>query len=316
MGQLPFEKLKRTILVREESPAEFGKSPDERTIEELLKQGIVILNKPPGPTSHQSAEHAKKILGLTKAGHSGTLDPGVTGVLPIAMERATRVTHALLPAGKEYICLMHLHANHPEEKIREVCASFLGKIKQLPPVKSAIKRQWRYRKIYYLDILEISERKVLFVVGCQGGTYIRKLCHDIGEKLGGGAHMAQLIRTKAGPFQEKDMTTLQDLADATHYYKEGNEEPLAKILKPIESAVAHLGKVWVHDATIASLKNGVSLKMPGIAKVESDIQPEESVAVLTLKGELIMVGIAQCKSKEFVENKTGVAVKPQQIFMR
>ncbi len=316
MGLLPFEKMQREVLVREESPAEYGLSPEERPLSEVLQKGIVVLDKPSGPTSHQAADFLKRILKIDKAGHSGTLDPAVTGVLPVALKDATRITHALLSSGKEYVCEMHLHGDHSEEEIRDACKAFEGKIKQLPPVKSAIKRQLRYRKVYYLEILEISGREVLFLVGCQAGTYIRKLCHDIGEKLGTGAHMAQLRRTKAGPFREEHAVTLQTITDAYHYYTQGNAELLKKIILPIESAIGHLGRIWVHDSTIASLTHGVSLKMPGIAKVETDIQAGEEVAVLTLKGELVLVGEVQATSKELLTKERGVAVKPKQVFMR
>ncbi|MEK6922103.1 MAG: RNA-guided pseudouridylation complex pseudouridine synthase subunit Cbf5, partial [Nanoarchaeota archaeon] len=171
---LPFEKIKREIFIRKEAETspKFGKKPEERTTKEHVTLGIVNIDKPAGPTSHQVSGYVKQILHLSKAGHSGTLDPNVTGVLPIALSEATKVIQALLPAGKEYICIMHLHGDYSEEQIRKTCASFIGKIKQLPPLKSAVKREWRYRKIYYLDVLEIDGRDVLFRVGCQAGTYI------------------------------------------------------------------------------------------------------------------------------------------------
>ncbi|MBR9700767.1 RNA-guided pseudouridylation complex pseudouridine synthase subunit Cbf5 [Candidatus Woesearchaeota archaeon] len=178
MGNLPFER--RDVKVIEKTKAKtsnkFGKKPSERSVKELLERGIVVIDKPPGPTSHQVSAYVQKILKIPKSGHSGTLDPGVTGVLPVALNKGTRIVQSLLTAGKEYICLMHLHKEVPREQLDEVLKQFIGKIKQLPPIKSAVKRRWRYRKIYYLELLDVQGQEILFRVGCQAGTYIRKLC--------------------------------------------------------------------------------------------------------------------------------------------
>ena len=210
----------KQVFVKVKAEGEFGKDPTERTTEELLDYGIVNIDKLKGPTSHQISDFVKKILHLKKAGHSGTLDPGVTGVQPVAFGRATRITQFLLTAPKEYVCLMHVHKDVEESVLREKINLFVGKIKQLPPVKSAVKREERVREIYELEVIEIHGRDVLFRVLCQAGTYIRKLCHDMGKELGTGAQMAELRRTQAGPFREEDnLITLNDLDDAYYYYK-------------------------------------------------------------------------------------------------
>ncbi|MGV8168927.1 MAG: RNA-guided pseudouridylation complex pseudouridine synthase subunit Cbf5 [Candidatus Nanoarchaeia archaeon] len=318
---LPFEKRAATkkVLVKHEEviPSTFGKRPEERTTEELLKRGVIVLNKPSGPTSHQATDFLKRILKLDKAGHSGTLDPGVTGVLPVALQDATRVTQSLLIAGKEYVCLMHVHSDFTREQLEKVMLKdFAGTITQLPPKKSAVKRQNRKRTIYYIEIIEVKDRDVLFRVGCQAGTYIRKLVHDMGLKMGSGAHMVELVRTKAGPFKEDQMVTLQDVADAYHYYKGGKEEPLKKILKPIEEAVGHMKKIWIFDDAIKPLCHGSFLKVPGISRLESDIVRGDSVAVLSLKGELVLVGESLLSSQDIMKMQKGIAVKTSQVFMR
>ncbi len=316
---LPFEKIKREIFIRKKANTslKFGKRPEERTTEEHINYGIVNIDKPAGPTSHQVSSYVKQILNLGKAGHSGTLDPNVTGVLPVALGEGTKVIQALLSAGKEYICIMHLHYDYSEEEIRKISASFIGKIKQLPPLKSAVKREWRYRKIYYLNIIEIDERDVLFKVGCQAGTYIRRLCADIGKALGSNAHMQELRRTKAGCFSEENICTLQDLADAFWYLKHGNNEKMIKkYVLPMEAGVAHLPKVWVFDTTVDSLCHGASLKIPGISKIESDIQEDDLVAVMTLKNELVAFGKAKMISKEMLKKDNGIAVKMERVFMK
>ncbi len=318
MSYLPFEKIQRKVLVKQEAQTspKFGSNPLERTSKELLDLGVVNIDKPSGPTSHEVSAYVQKILGIKKSGHSGTLDPKVTGVLPIAMGRATRVVEMLLNSGKEYTAIMHLHSEADENKIREICNSFVGKIKQLPPIKSSIKRRERYRKIYYLDILEIDGKDVLFSVGTQAGTYIRKLIHDIGKELGVGAHMAELRRTKAGPFKEDTLVTLQDLADAFYYWeKDNNKEHLKRVIQPVENAVQHLPKVWVIDTAVDSICHGAGLKAPGIAKVESDIQTGEKVAIMSLKDELIAIGDTRIISKEMIKLEKGMVVKPTKVFM-
>lgn len=315
---LPFEKIKRTILVKKnaETSEKFGKYPDKRTAEELINYGIINIDKPEGPTSHQVSAYVQKILHIKKSGHSGTLDPKVTGCLPVATGIATRIVQALLPSGKEYVCLMHLHKDVEEYELRKAISSFIGKIKQLPPIKSAVKRQWRFRKIYYIDILDINKKDVLFKVGCQAGTYIRKLVHDIGQTLGVGAHMAELRRTKAGPFDESSLITLQDLTDAYYYWKEeNNEKYLRHCIKPIEYGVSHIPKIWIFDTTVDSLCHGINLKVPGISKVESDIQIDDMVAIMTLKEELVAIGVAKMISNDIIKQERGVAVIINKVFM-
>ena len=297
--QLPFEKREYKELIRQEAETDpkYGKKPEERDIEELLEKGVINIDKPSGPSSHQISAYVQKILQKKKAGHSGTLDPKVTGCLPIAVDKATRVVQSLLTAGKEYICVMHLHEEKSREEILQVFKEFTGRIKQLPPVKSAVKRQWRFRKVYYIELLDINGQDVLFRTGTEAGTYIRKLVHDIGQKLGCGAHMAELRRSKAGPFNEDSLVTLQELTDAYHYYKNGDDSSLKKVIQPMENAIAHLPKIYVQDTAVDTLCHGMQLKVPGIIKVDSDIQEDNNVAVLTLKGELVLVGTSTMKAK-------------------
>ena len=317
MGKLPFETNKREVLIRRESQTsdKYGQYPEKRTVEQLLNLGVINLDKPQGPTSHQVSAYLQKILGITKAGHSGTLDPNVTGVLPITLNKSTKIVQALLKSGKEYVCLMHLHKPVEELDLYKVFEKFTGKIKQLPPIKSAVKRQIRERNIYYIELLDFKDQDALFKVGCQAGTYIRKLVHDIGQELKTGAHMAELRRTKAGPFNETNLFTLQDVTDAFYYYKKhGNEKFIRKIVLPIEEAVSHLPKVWVLDTSVDTLCHGASLAVPGISKVESGIEIDELVAIYTLKNEYICFGRAQMNSKNMLGNK-GMAVKTDKVVM-
>ena len=223
----------------------------------------------------------------------------------------------LLTAGKEYIGIMHLHKEVDENILREtIQKNFLGKIRQMPPLKSSVKRQLRTRSVYYFEILEIDGKDVLFKVGTEAGTYIRKLIHDIGQKLGCGAHMAELRRTKAGPFGESTLVTLHELVDAYYFWKdEANEKFIRKVIQPVENGVGHLPKIWVFDTTVESLCHGVDLKVPGISKLNDSISKEEVVAIMTLKDELVALGISKMDSKEMLGEK-GIAVQTEKVFMQ
>jgi H/ACA ribonucleoprotein complex subunit 4 len=315
--KLPFEKIKREIFVKKESETNLnhGQNPEKRSIEELISYGIINLNKQEGPTSHQVSDYVQKILNINKAGHSGTLDPKVTGVLPIALGRATRIVQTLLKSGKEYICLMHLHKKIDDELIYKTAESFIGKIKQLPPIKSAVKRELRTREIYYLKILEIQDKEVLFKIGCEAGTYIRKFCFDFGIKLKTQAHMIQLIRTKAGPFTDKTWKTLHDLKDSYVLYKENqNEKYIKEIILPIEKAVDHLPKIFVHDSAVSTLCHGADLSIPGINRY-NNFNEDETIAIMTLKNELICLGTSLSKYDEIENNDKGKIIKVNKVFM-
>lgn len=204
----------------------------------LLDFGIIVIDKPVNLTSHQTADEVKKILSLEKTGHSGTLDPKVTGVLPVALNKATRIMEILLKSNKAYIALMHFHSPVDKDKVELILKEkFLGTITQLPPVRCAVKRQLRDRHIYSIKILEISEdnKDYLIEVYCEAGTYIRKLIHDIGLFLDVGAHMQELRRIKSSHFTEKDLVTLQELEDAVFLANNGDEKELFKIIKDLSS---------------------------------------------------------------------------------
>jgi len=315
---LPFETIDRDIFVKRkaETDARFGCAPDKRPVDQILNYGIVNLNKPKGPTSHQVSEYAQKILNISKAGHSGTLDPGVTGVLPVALGIATKIVLVLLTAGKEYVAIAHIHKEVSDSKIKKAFEELTGKIMQLPPIKSAVKRQIRERTVYYADILEIDGQDVLFKMGCEAGTYVRKWVHDLGKLLGTGAHMSELIRTKAGPFNDKEMVTLQDLDDAYWYWKnEKNEKFIRHCIQPVEKGIAHLPRIWLLDSAIDSVCHGALLNAPGVSQFESGIAIGELVALLSLKGELVAIAKAKMFSEQILEADRGTVAKTERVFM-
>jgi H/ACA ribonucleoprotein complex subunit 4 len=248
-------------------------------------------------------------------GLKGRGNPKVTGVLPVALEDATKVVQGFLYSGKEYVCVMQVHADVPENTIRDVLGEFVGEIYQKPPLRSSVKREPRKRFIYALNIHEIDGRTVLFTCSCQAGTYMRKLCSDVGEVFGCGAHMRELRRTRAGPFNENGIVTLHELSAAQEDFEAGNEAPLRAILRPMEVALTSLPQVIIRDSAVDAVCHGAELALPGIVKLDSAIERSKLVAVFTLKGEAVALGRALMTSREMLDQEKGAAVKTQRVIM-
>lgn len=268
------------FLVKDEAKPseEYGCYPYNRPIQEYIRKGFVLIDKPKGPTSHEVVVWVRKILEVEKTGHAGTLDPKVTGVLPVFIEQATKLVQFLQGSEKEYVALMRLHGDVSERELRKVFELFKGKIYQRPPLKSAVKKRLRVREIYDIEILEIDGRDVLFRVVCEAGTYVRKLCTDIGEILGVGAHMQELRRIRTGIFTEEKCYTLQDLLDAYIFWKEeGEEEYLREIIQPMELAVANIPKIIIKDTAVDAICHGASLTAKGVAYVEKNVKKEREL---------------------------------------
>jgi H/ACA ribonucleoprotein complex subunit 4 len=289
----------------------------ERPIDELLKNGVINLDKPSGPSSHQVSSWVKGIFGIEKAGHGGTLDPNVTGVLPVSLQDATKALYALLHGEKEYVCAMRIHKEVQSDRILWTLKDFVGDIYQTPPLKSAVKKELRIRRIYKLDVLESEGRDVLFSVKCDPGTYIRTLCHDIGDALGVGAHMANLRRTRVANFREEDSFILQDVKDAYEHWKEsGDEEPLRKVVLPVEALLDHLPKVVLRDTAVDAVCHGADLAVPGIAHADEHIKKDDLVAMLTTKREAVGIGIALFAHGKMLKMRSGIVIDTKRVLMK
>ena len=297
---------------------EYGCKPEDREITDYINNGVINLDKPSGPTSHEVDSWVKRILKLDKTGHGGTLDPKVTGILPVGLADATRAIQLLLTAPKEYVCLLTFHADVPESEIRRVFEEFTGKIFQLPPVKSAVKRELRTRNVYYSTIYEIKGRDVLFRIGCEAGTYVRTYCHNIGEALGVGAHMAELRRTQVGSFREREnLVTLHDVTDAYHFYiEDGDESFLREAIMPMERAADYLPKVVIKDSAVDAICHGADLASGGVAYLSDNIKKGDIVAIETLKGELVGAGNSLYFTDEILEAEDGFVVNTSKVFMK
>lgn len=312
--------MKDNLIIKSSSDtnSSYGCKPENRPIEEYISKGVINLDKPSGPTSHEIDSWVKRILNCEKSGHGGTLDPKVTGVLPIGINNATRAIQLLLTAPKEYVCLMTLHDEVPENKIHEVFKEFTGKIFQTPPVKSAVKRELRAREIYYSTIYEIEGRDILFRIGCEAGTYVRTYCHNIGEVLGVGAHMSELRRTRVGSFNEKNkLVTLQDLTDSYHFFLEdGNETFLREAILPMEKVADYLPKIFIKDSAVDAICHGANLASGGIVSLSDNIKKFDTIAIETLKGELVASGQSLFDSEDILKADSGFVVDTKKVFMK
>lgn len=309
--------MDKFIVVDEATTDEnYGCYPMKRSIKDYIRKGFVCVDKPMGPTSHEVVVWVRRILEVEKTGHAGTLDPRVTGVLPIFIEDATKLVKFLQESSKEYICLMRLHGDVKRVEIEKTLKMFVGKIYQKPPLKSAVKKKLRVREIYDVEILEIEGRDILFRVSTESGTYIRKLCKDVGEILGVGAHMQELRRIKTGNLTEDMCYTLHDLLDAYMIWKEdGEEKYLREIVKPMELAVADLPKIVIKDTAVDAVCHGANLSIKGVVMVERNVKSGQNVAIFTLKNELVALGKALMDAEKMVEVSKGIVVDVERVIM-
>lgn len=295
-----------------------GHQYDKRPIKELLYYGMILVDKPAGPTSHEVVAWVKRILEIEKAGHSGTLDPGATGMLPIGLGEGTKALGVLLLGPKEYYALARLHAHASPEKVKKVMQDFTGEIYQRPPQRSSVKRVTRVRTVYAFDYIENYDRLILMRVLCQAGTYIRKIIYDIGEVLSPGATMVELRRTQVSNLYEKHgMVRLHDLADAYQRYKEtGDEEKLRRLIRPIEMCLEGIRGITIRDTAVDALCHGAPLAVPGVIAVPKDLRVGELVGVYTLKGEVVGLAEAAMTKEQIEESARGVAFVMKRLIMK
>lgn len=306
-------------LTRAKAPSDpaHGHDPEARPAKEHLDYGIVILDKPSGPSSHQVAAWARGAVGTKKAGHAGTLDPKVTGMLVVGLDAATRALDLVREAGKEYVTEMVIHRDVDTKHLRHTLEGFVGDVLQVPPKRSAVKRRLRTRKVYSLDLLEHKGRRALLRVHSEAGTYIRSLCHDIGLVLGTGAHMGDLRRTRLGPFDEDEMVTLHELRDAMEWYREdGDEKELRRVVRPMEHLLEGVPTITIRDTAVDALCHGAPLAVAGVLEVDETVMRGRHLAVLTGKGEAVGYGHAVMTAEEMVAAPDGIAAELSRVFMR
>ncbi len=295
----------------------YGTYYDKRNMEQLLNYGIILLDKPPGPTSHETVAWTKRILKLPKIGHSGTLDPQVTGLLPLGLGEATKALGVLLLGPKEYHALGRFHSSPTDEKLDNILEMFRGEIFQKPPQRSSVLRRTRTRHIYEMEMLEQKERLVLLRVSCESGTYIRKLFYDMGEVLGPGATMIELRRSRVNQFSESDgLVTMHELAGAfSSWEKNGDGSKLARLIRPVEHALSELKSVVIRDSAVDAMCHGAQLAVPGILQISPGLKQGDLAAVYTQKGEAVALAECIMPEAEIRDAVRGYAFQTKRIIM-
>lgn len=308
----------RTVVLDEEPvDPEHGWSPHERPLGVLLDYGLIPLDKPRGPTSHEVVAWTRRLLGVEKAGHSGTLDPPVSGLLPIGLGHGTKALGLLLLFPKEYRGVMRLHSSVVRKQLDGVASEFTGEIFQRPPQRSSVSRRTRTRTVYELELTESSGKLFLFRCLCQSGTYIRKLVYDIGEVLGVGATMVELRRTKVGPLTEaQSLTTLHQLNDARYRLGLGDEAPLREAVLPIESSLGDTARIVMRDSAVDAICHGARIGVPGILSVSGSVARGDPLVMMTQKNELVAIGTAQLTTDEIQGMRRGIAASTDRVVMK
>jgi len=281
-------------------------------LEELLSDSFIIIDKPQGPTSHEVSAWVRRISGASRSGHAGTLDPNVSGVLPIALGRATKMLKYVAGRRKVYMGIARFRKELTLDEAKELFAKFAGKIRQLPPKMSAVKRRWRERRIYSLEPLEVEGKLVLFRADVEAGTYIRTLCVSLGKQVGGG-RMEELRRVAVGRIGEDKAVTLQDFSDAVWAWKERGEEKYLRsmLIRPWE--LLGFRKIVVKKKAEENLLSGAQLAAPGVASVDEKIRADETVAIYSEDGKFIGVGRALCPAAEIKGKARGIVVQTERI---
>ncbi|MDK2974461.1 MAG: ribonucleoprotein complex subunit 4 [Methanofollis sp.] len=285
----------------------------ERRLPGVPGAGLVVVDKPQGPSSHQVAAWVGRMLGV-QVGHAGTLDPQVSGVLVVMIGPAARLAPVLLREQKEYVCAMRIHGDAGRGQIEEICREFVGRIYQRPPRRSAVKRSLRIRKIHELEVLDVDGRLVLFRVVCDAGTYIRSLCHHLGLALGTGAHMQELRRTRSGSFTEESAHTLHAIRDACVAAEAGDLEALSRIVLPPVLGVGEMPRIVVRDTAIDAICHGAKLAGVGVVS-KTKYRRGDLVAVLSLKDELVCLGEALVDAEAYKPGDTGLVLAPNAVMM-
>ena len=295
----------------------YGTPYNQRDVDQLLRYGIILLDKPPGPTSHEVVAWTKRMLGLPKVGHSGTLDPQVSGVLPLGLGEATKALGVLLYGPKEYHAVCRFHSMPSDGDIRRILREFTGVIYQRPPQRSSVLRRTRTRTIHHIELLEQKERLALMRIVCESGTYIRKLFYDMGEVLGPGATMVELRRTQVSHFAESGgLVTLHRLSDAFAVWKEsGDASPMTSLVRPVEDALSELKSVVIRDSAVDALCHGAQLAVPGILQLSPGLVRGDEVAVYTQKGEAVALATCTMSESDILDATKGHCFETRRIIM-
>jgi H/ACA ribonucleoprotein complex subunit 4 len=302
------------------TPLPNGCSPLKRPLQDYIRYGIINLDKPANPSSHEVVAWIRRILRVEKTGHSGTLDPKVTGCLIVCVDRATRLVKSQQGAGKEYVCVLRMHDRlEGERKLVQAIETLTGALFQRPPLIAAVKRQLRIRSVYESKLLEFDNQRHLavFWVSCEAGTYIRTLCVHLGLILGVGGHMQELRRVRSGALSEIDnLVTMHQVLDAQWLYDNTRDESyLRRVIRPLETLFVGYKRIVVKDSAVNAVCYGAKLMIPGLLRYDSKIEVGDEIVLMSTKGEAIALAIAQMTTAVMATCDHGVVAKIKRVIM-
>ena len=308
--------MARVKLSEVSKPSNHGIDPENLSIEQRLASGFILLDKPPGPTSHQIASWVRDLLGLDRLGHGGTLDPFATGVLPLMAGKSMKLTKGILKTDKTYIAVLKFANETSNATLSDVISKLTGRIYNVPPEISAVKVQVRTRKIYSFEVIEASGKQAIVKIACEAGTYIRTIARDMGLLLGYKVELKELRRENSGRFDLADCVTLQEIADAVWLWKEcDNPAALQKIIHPTEKLLLDKPYIIVKDSAASALCHGAPLLRPGLVEVSDKLSSGLEVAAFTSKNEIVGIVKMTKSYKELCTETTGEIGKPVMILM-
>jgi len=311
-----FDKL--NVRSNHYTPLPHGASPLKRDIKEYIKSGFICLDKPANPSSHEVVAWIKRILRVDKTGHSGTLDPKVTGCLVVCIDRATRLVKSQQTAGKEYVCIYRLHESVPQQRVAQELEKLKGALFQRPPLISAVKRQLRVRTVYESKLLEHDEERNMgiFWVSVESGFYARTICVHLGLMLGCGGQMQELRRPRSGVMTEKETSTMHDILDAQWLYDNHKDETyLRRVVRPLEALLTKHKRIIMKDSAVNAICYGAKILLPGVLRYEDGIEMGEEIVVCTTKGEAICLALAQMTTSTMASCDHGVVAKIKRVVM-
>lgn len=302
------------------TPLPFGSSPLNRKIKDYVTSGFINLDKPSNPSSHEVVAWIKKILKVDKTGHSGTLDPKVTGCLIVCIDRATRLVKSQQSAGKEYVAVFKLHsAVESVAKVNQGLEKLRGALFQRPPLISAVKRQLRVRTVYDSKLLDYDDQRNMgvFWVSCEAGSYIRTMCVHLGLVTGVGGQMLELRRVRSGIQSEKDgMVTMHDVLDAQYLYDNHKDETmLRRVIKPLEGLLVGHKRIIMKDSSVNAVCYGAKIMLPGVLRYEDGIEMDQEIVIVTTKGEAVALAIALMTTATMASCDHGVCAKIKRVIM-
>ena len=294
----------------------FGCAPDDRSLEQRLASGFILLDKPAGPTSHQLAAWARDLLGLERLGHGGTLDPFATGVLPLMTGRCMKITNKILKHKKTYIAVLRFKSMPDESTLAATIASLTGRIYNVPPEVSAVKVQVRTRTIHDFELLDVDGNDAITRIVCDAGTYIRTMARDMGLLLNTPVELKELRRETSGVFTLDHCVTMDQLADAVWLWKEcGDEEALKAMVHPIEKLLAKAPRCQIKDSAVAAVAYGAPLLRPGLVTLPSGLKKGKELLVTSLKGEAVGYVKLKADADEIATMSDGEIARPSMVLM-